>query len=53
MNEEGRNVLFNDTLNTFYLLLYGTDIWLKTTEIREEPSDDPSIGQWVHLRGSI
>ena len=28
LNRKGRNVLFNDTLNTFYLLLYGaSDIW--------------------------
>ena len=29
MQEEGRNVLFNDTLNTFYLLLYGVGHMVK------------------------
>ena len=33
--KEGKNVLFNDTLNTFYLLLYGFRIWLNANWIKE------------------
>ena len=40
------NVLFNDTLNTFYLQLYGVTHIVKDWLEREK-------AQWVHHEGSI
>ena len=48
------NVLFNDTLNTFYLQLYGvTDIWLRTIQIAREEICCRHIGYSLRLTARV
>ena len=45
--EEGRSVLFNDTLNTFYLRLYGVGHMVKDHSDSERGNPLPAI--WATL----
>ena len=43
-NKEGRSVLFNDTLNTFYLRLYGVEHMVKDHSDSERGNPLPPYG---------
>ena len=47
------NVLFNDALNTFYLRLYGVNIWLRTTQIAREETRCCHIGYSFQLAARV
>ena len=48
------NVLFNDTVNTFYLRLYVSDIWLRTTQIaRGNPLPSHGLLFLISSKGSF
>ena len=47
------NVLFNDALNTFYLLLYARDIWLRTILIVRKETRCCHIGYSLRLTARV
>ena len=49
VSERERNVLFNDALNTFYLLLYGVRHMVKDQSDREKGNPPPHIGYSYRL----
>ena len=51
--ERERNVLFNDALNTFYLPLYGSYIWLRTILIVREETRCRHIGYSFRLAARV
>ena len=47
------NILFNDTLITFYLRLYGVRIWLRATRIAREETHCHHMGYSFRLAAMV